>query len=215
MTGARTTDNPSPPPLIRRPRAVYMVLALALAAVFLTLALRGVDFGAMFRTIRHAQPAPLLLVQAVFFCALLTRSIRWRVLLSGRKPVGFAHVFWATSAGYLGNNFLPLRAGEVLRTALIGRAAGIQTSYVLATAVIERVGDTLILLLAIPFFLSRIAGLPAGFEQKLQWITVVLMAGVGILPFALRHSHRLEGLIARLPVPARLHSTITRLMAGF
>ncbi len=49
--------------------------------------------------------------------------------------------FWATAAGYFGNNFLPARAGELVRTFMISSRSGLGNAYVLATALSERVAD--------------------------------------------------------------------------
>ena len=53
--------------------------------------------------------------------------------------------FWATAAGYFGNNFLPARAGELVRTFMISSRSGLETTYVLATALSERVADAIAL----------------------------------------------------------------------
>ena len=78
--------------------------------------------------------------------ALFARSIRWRVLLTaeGKVPVWLA--FWATAAGYFGNNVLPARAGEVVRSLMISRYSGFSKAFVLTTALSERVVDAIVLI---------------------------------------------------------------------
>ena len=50
---------------------------------------------------------------------------------------GIGTVFGANMAGYLGNNFLPARAGELLRSVLISRRSSLSKTYVLTTALGE------------------------------------------------------------------------------
>ena len=63
------------------------------------------------------------------------------MLLNAEGSVGVAAAFWATAAGLFGNNFLPARAGELVRTVMISSRSGLGNVYVLATALSERVAD--------------------------------------------------------------------------
>jgi len=67
------------------------------------------------------------------------------ILLNAEGVVSIGSAFWATAAGYLGNNFLPARAGELVRTFMIASREGLANAYVLATAVSERVADAVAL----------------------------------------------------------------------
>ena len=53
---------------------------------------------------------------------LFLRPCRWRILLNAEGHVSVPAAFWATAAGLFGNNFLPARAGELVRTYMISRA---------------------------------------------------------------------------------------------
>jgi uncharacterized membrane protein YbhN (UPF0104 family) len=104
-------------------RKLYWAVSLVLAAVLLYWALRGIDWKQVWRTLAHARPAWIAATWALISCNIFLRSVRWRVLLSAGGRVTLPDAFWATAAGYLGNNFLPARAGEVVRTMMIaGRA---------------------------------------------------------------------------------------------
>ena len=48
-------------------------------------------------------------------------------------------------AGYLGNNLLPARAGELVRTLLISTYSGLTKTFVLTTALTERAVDAMVL----------------------------------------------------------------------
>ena len=63
-----------------------------------------------------------------------------------RAQCHVADAFWATAAGYFGNNFLPARAGELVRMHMIARQGALQHAFVLATAVLERVADAIVLI---------------------------------------------------------------------
>jgi uncharacterized membrane protein YbhN (UPF0104 family) len=73
------------------------------------------------------------------------RALRWRLLLSGGHQFGFLTVFSANMVGYLGNAFLPARAGEVVRSVMISPRGPLSKTYVLMTAAVERLSDAIAL----------------------------------------------------------------------
>ena len=87
------------------------------------------------------------------FLWLAVRAIVWRTLL--RDRASYSDVFWTIGEGYLLNNFLPFRLGEIGRAFLLSRKSNIQFMEVLPTIVIERVVDlgfsAAIFLTALPF----------------------------------------------------------------
>ncbi len=88
-------------------------------------------------------------VLAIFIGALahLSRAIRWQQLLHplGRK-VGLGNRFYAVMIGYLANYGLP-RSGEFVRGGLLLESDGVPFSEAFGTIVVERIVDTLCLLL--------------------------------------------------------------------
>src|SRR5258707_8986665 len=94
-----------------RSHLVYWTLAVPLAAVLVWLALRGTDWRRAGVLLSNARLPLVGLAAVIGSLSYLLRALRWRVLLSARERLGAVTVFWATMAGYLGNNFLPARAG--------------------------------------------------------------------------------------------------------
>ena len=101
------------------------------------------------------------------------RSTRWRVLLNarGRLPVGT--VFWATVAGYMGNSFLPARAGEVVRMFIISGQSELSKTYVLTTALTERLMDAIALVLCGSVVLLGVSPKPAWIEQASRAAAII------------------------------------------
>jgi uncharacterized protein (TIRG00374 family) len=61
--------------------------------------------------------------------------------------------------GYMGNNIYPARAGEVLRAAVLKQREGVPISASLATVVIERIFDGVVMLAFVFVNLGQLAGL--------------------------------------------------------
>ncbi len=195
-----------------------LLLTGALAIVLLVLAFRGVDWNAMLETARLGKLEYLLAAFGVLTVSYFMRAIRWRILLSAEKLIPMLDAYWATCVGYLGNSFLPARAGELIRSVLIGQVANISKSYVLATALTERILDvpTLILfsLLSIPF----VGALAPELVTASRVLAVVSLAGVGFLFAAPRMQGLIFGVLERLPLPdtliARGHGITEEFLLG-
>jgi glycosyltransferase 2 family protein len=92
------------------------------------------------------------------------RALRWKYLLSSVKKISTADLFEITSIGYLANNVLPARIGEVVRALVLSKTEGISTAASLATIVTERFFDviTLLFILAVG---SRHLPVPEGVKS--------------------------------------------------
>jgi uncharacterized protein (TIRG00374 family) len=128
------------------PGAVISLLLIAAILYF-------VDLGAMLNAIRNANYALLGIAIVIGFVWMAVRAIVWRTLLRDRPS--YRDVFFTVGEGYLLNNFLPFRLGEIGRAFLLSRKSDMQFMEILPTIVIERAMDlgfsAVILLGALPF----------------------------------------------------------------
>lgn len=140
------STSPSTPP--KRTASWAWALGLAITALGLWWAVRGVhwdEFGAALATVN----APLLLlVVVVATCTFPLRVIRWRVMLRGEDDSGIAWpALWHSVAiGFMANNLLPARAGEFARAYVVKRQAPVRFITALATIGVERLFDGLLML---------------------------------------------------------------------
>ena len=112
-----------------------------------------VDLGAMVEAVRQADYRLLAIATALAFVWMFVRAKVWQTLL--RNKASYRDVLFTVGEGYLLNNFLPFRLGELGRAFLIARKSGMQFAEVLPTIVIERVMDlgitVSILLISLPY----------------------------------------------------------------
>ena len=85
----------------------------------------------------------LLLATLFLWGSVWFRALRWRLLFRSDSLPDTASLYRAELIGYFGNNILPLRLGELLRTYLIGKEWNLSKSYVFGTVVLERILDTI------------------------------------------------------------------------
>jgi uncharacterized protein (TIRG00374 family) len=179
------------------------LLALLVAGILLVLAFRGANWNEMWATAQRGNTAYLAIGCALLSSSGLLRGLRWRVLLSSERGLSAAAVFWATMVGYLGNALLPARAGEVIRSVLIGRHATISKSYVLATVLTERILDGLALLAIGSLGIAALPSVPAALLAASRTFLVVVVAGGLALLVLPSFRHVLPAWLARLPLKAQ------------
>ena len=196
-----------------RKRVWYGLLSATLAAVLLYYSLRGVEWVRVWTTIAHARWQFLVAAFLTICCSYFLRSLRWRILLNTDAHFDVLPVFVATMAGYLGNNFLPARAGEFVRSYIISKSSSLSKTYVLTTALSERIVDAIALVLASSVVLLGVNPKPAWLGDVSR--TTAIVAGVGLLAIAIvPHTGDLvERLLRRIPMPAGLRNRLLELAA--
>ena len=105
----------------------------------LALVVWGMDWGALRTTLAGANYWWLLPFLALEVAVIWTRALRWRIMLEDRLST--ARLFWITNIGYLLNNVLPLRLGEVGRVYLVTRRSTVGMMQGLSSVVVERLVD--------------------------------------------------------------------------
>jgi uncharacterized protein (TIRG00374 family) len=199
----------------KQTRIGLMLLPLLLSVVFLYLAFRGVDWARLVKTLRQGQAEIVGLACVTVTISYFVRGLRWRVLLAGEGRIGTAPVVWASMAGNLGNCVLPARAGDLIRSVLLGRHANLSASYVLATALLERLVDV-VALVAITFVALTVLGtVPGWLLTMAQGMAALGLIGLVGLLAVRRFDRWFRALVARLPVPAWLRGRGEALAAQF
>ena len=144
------------------------------------------------------------------------RSIRWRMLLSAEKPISIINVFWGTMSGYLGNNLLPARAGELIRILAIGNNTGLSKTFILGTILVERGMDVAFLILVGLISLSSMSMLPIWLVQALRSAAVLGLILFGGILLAPRMEKFLQNKVNRLPwLSENLKTRVLMLMREF
>jgi uncharacterized protein (TIRG00374 family) len=122
-------------------------LGLVVSAAFLTYALRGLELDRVWAAMWEAHYWWLVPGVLVYFLGVVARTWRWHYLLRRIRPVSLARLFPVVVIGYMGNNIYPARAGEVIRAYVLRRREGISMGASLATIIVERIFDGVVMLL--------------------------------------------------------------------
>jgi hypothetical protein len=197
-------------------RTLRIVLSVTISAVFLSFAIRKVDWGEAAAALAAAHYMYVLPMFGVTIWTLYIRAQRWRILL---RPVGtpaMRTLVSATNIGFMANMVLPLRVGEVIRPVLVSRKENEPLSGILATVVLERIFDMFTIL----FLFGVSASIVAVSDQVRQWGYYLsgLAAAVAAAVIIVRWQEALALRILQLalrPLPAALGAPVDNFFRGF
>lgn len=197
-------------------RSPRVWLGFLISLIFLFLALRGQDFNQIWESLRAADYIWLLPALAAYFAGVGVRAIRWDYLLRAVVRVSPGQLFPIVVIGYMANNVLPLRAGELVRSYALASRYKVRKTASLATIAIERLFDGLTMLLFI-----LVASVSVAMTRDLRNVVylavalfVVLTVGLVVLVFAPAFRDRvLFQLVNRLP--HNLGARVQRMAGSF
>jgi glycosyltransferase 2 family protein len=186
--------------------------ALLLPAVVSAIALVAVVWWASRQKMPDLPAASVALPRlaaalGLYALATILRGERWlRLLRHGRASLSRMDAYAITTVGYMGNNALPARAGDVLKAVLSARESGTPTTDGFGTLVAERVLDVAALVLVFTVLVATL-NLPLGIEGwKLALVGLALVLAAGAAAFLGRDTgagRRVRALAARLLAPTR------------
>ena len=203
-------------------------LGMLVSAFFLYLVLRKIEYGLLWEQLRTANYWWILPGVGVYFIGLWVRAWRWHYLLRPLKAVPTRVMFPIVTIGYAGNNIFPARAGEVVRAVILKRKEGIPISASLATIIVERVFDGIVMLAFIFVNLSELTrltgvslelgGLKFGIQELAIWGSVAFFGVLVVFLAAAMFPAPTDRLVTRLVMrfaPERLREKMLNISRRF
>lgn len=191
-------------------------LGFAVSLIFIYFAIRGQDFDLILESLRGASYIWLLPALLVYYAGVGVRSLRWAYLLRPIQRIQAKRLFPIVAIGYMGNNVLPLRAGEVVRSYALSARFGIRKTGSLATIAVERIFDGLTMVL---FML--IASLSVALTSDLRNLFVVatgLFVALSLVLFVMVFAPGIRVRLVALAVtilPDRFGARVERMANSF
>jgi uncharacterized protein (TIRG00374 family) len=176
-------------------RWAKILLGIAVSVGLLAYLLVSVDLGQVGRQLTRTHWGYLAVSVGLALFAVWVRARRWRYLFPPDAVP--SRLFSAVMIGYMANNVLPLRAGELVRGYIAGRRGGGGFWTAIATLVVERVLDAL----AVVVILAGIV-LAIPVPDELKWAALVFLsldlAAMAVLALLALAPERVRGTIASL-----------------
>lgn len=182
--------------------------------------MKDVDLRAVVQHVREANPAWFIASVLAVTLTFPLRALRWRVLLRSAAPDAPLKPFWdAVCIGFMANNILPARAGELVRAYAGTRLIGVPFTTSLASVAVERVFDgvIIVLLLAIgvasPSFPAGTTIMGTSIEKLAASAAAVFVGALVFLILLVRHRSTAEPFgdrLLRRVLPARVSETAVK-----
>jgi hypothetical protein len=132
---------------VKRLRDRRVWLGLAITAFALWFAFRDISWAELWQQLARANWWLLLGASLpAYLWSVQLRAQRWRVLARGVADVPTGAAFRATAVGFMVNNLLPLRIGELVRVWWLAREIRSSVPALVGTWMLERVIDAVFLL---------------------------------------------------------------------
>ncbi len=186
------TRQPLPPSLYPAPQTptgrewLRLIPGLLVSIIALGIVFFVTDFQKLIAALRQADYRLVALCVGISLGWVLVRSAAWRTLM--RKLPHYKDVFFAVNEGYLLNNLLPFRLGELGRAFLLGRKpdrTGQLNGFwrVFPTILIERALDMIfavaVLAISLPFAIGNLQG--SGVDHRWSDLAAPTAAFLGAL----------------------------------
>lgn len=127
--------------------AITILVSIAIAGIFLWLALRGLDLDKIEQSLKKANYIWVGFAAVFGISAYIFRAVRWNLLL---EPMGHtistSNSLWSISFGYLMNLTIP-RSGELARSTALYGVEKVPVDKSFGTIILERVIDLVCMLI--------------------------------------------------------------------
>ena len=176
-------------------KLLQLLIGLGVSAALIVWMVGKVDVSAVQAHISQIEWWWLLPCFLLVLVQNYVRAYRWRYLLPPEKVPPTLLLFDALMVGNLTTYFLPFRAGEFIRPALLAARSPIPFATAMASVVIERLFDLVIVLLSLSVLATQgvtLEGWMLRGVQILSVVAVVLAASVAVL---ILHPKPLERLV--------------------
>ncbi|PKO06405.1 MAG: TIGR00374 family protein [Chloroflexi bacterium HGW-Chloroflexi-3] len=199
-------------------------VGILISAILLYFALRGLKLAEVWESIKTARYIWLLPGIAIYFMGVWVRSWRWHYMLRPLKKIPTRTMFPIVTIGYMGNNIYPARAGEVLRAVILKQREDVPVSASLATVIVERVFDGVVMLAFVFLNLGELAnlttdsGIIGNIQQVAFWGAIVFITALLVFLLAAmfpQYTQKIADWFIQRFMPVRLREKTSQIASRF
>lgn len=187
-------------------------IGLLVTLVFLGLFFYRTDLSRMQQALLEANYAFAVPAILVYFVGVGFRAIRWHYLLRPLKDMSARRLFPVVVIGYMANDLIPLRIGELVRAYILGEKEKVSKTAVVGTIAVERMFDGLALLFFIAV-ISLFIPLP-GFLGEFARPMALFFIGALVVLFVIASSETLADRVLSL-APGEMGDKVRKLAVSF
>ncbi len=126
---------------MNRKTAISLFLSIVVSGAALYLAFRNVPIHELMSYLASINTLWVFPAVAVVLVSFALRALRWKIILSATRKIGFWQTYHPMMIGFMINCILPGRVGEIARPVILRKKEGVPFTAGLATVATERVFD--------------------------------------------------------------------------
>lgn len=180
---------------------VHLLVGILISCAALWVSFRDIHFPLLFRALWKGHYGWLVPVLFLMNASFLFRALFWRTTLSVTRKVSVSHLYSSIMVGYMGNNLLPFRGGEMVRLIYTKRLEKISSAVLFSTIFLERFFD--VILLTMILFLFFLLHGTDGYQVKGMILGGTIALMFLFLLLLVRYRERLVSLFLRMCSPGR------------
>ena len=177
--------NPGLMSLLTDPKSIAGIV-ISIGGIYW--AFRDFKFSDFKASIQEVEIIYLVIATLLLWGSVWLRALRWKWLFKKADSPSVPSLYRAELIGYFGNNVLPLRLGELLRSYIVGKENHFSKSFVFGTIVLERLMDMLALI-SLAFLLFLIYPLEESIRDYVLWRGIISIFTITIFLIIL---HRIK-----------------------
>ena len=128
-------------------RSLRFWVALAVGVLLIALFLIATDLSEIADAFEDANYWYVAPAVVVLFLSFFLRCYRWSILMRPVAAISPRRLFSYSIIGYMANNLIPARAGELIRAYVLGERERVSTMGTLGAIAVERLFDGCVLVL--------------------------------------------------------------------
>lgn len=201
-------------------RRLRLIIGIVVSLVALWAVLRNIDPRELWLSYRDADYLYIAPALLLLFSINWVRAYRWRLLIYPNHDLPLGRLFSIVNIGYLFNNILPAKVGELARAYMVGRMIPGGVARALSSLLIERLLDVLVLVVLV-FGLMPFIDMPPFLINAGRLLGLLSVCGVAVLVVLTRIGDRGLDWVLRFlrRVPwighPKVRAALENLLAGF
>lgn len=168
---------------INKKRVLQITVGVVITVVSLYFAFRGIDFKESLEIIKNIKVIYLIFSVIVGTSIVVLRALRWQCFIPLKNKIRKSTIVASVYIGYMANNILPAKLGEVVRAYVLGNKENISKTAIFASVISERLFDVFTGVLMLAVAIIFIPSLPKTIFYGAVLLFVICIIGGCLLVF--------------------------------
>jgi glycosyltransferase 2 family protein len=139
-----------------------------------------VDLEEVWKNIQNISLRIIGLVLILYIINMIVRALRWNTIIKQRSYIPFYIVFKALIYGYMLNQLLPAKVGELGRAEYLARKSDNSRSYLLGSIIVERIFDMVVISMFLGISVLYSATIMSQLRSNIIPVILILLGIVGV-----------------------------------